>query len=334
MADISITPAGNTNIGAANGMANPRNAEALTSIRRTVAAEDPAKADRAKETQDAQQSRQERLKDVIAVSEDGDTVQATKDSRERLAEDAFGRVEVKRDQEEDDERTGVPAAGENAEGVAAEAGAAGGARTETGEVTENAIAESAETAAEGTESQQAIEERNRRILENDSKTEEAIDESVEKQLLGTSRTDFVIEEGRREAEQEEEEEEYNQKLASYNGISDQRLEQMYLQGEISRMDYDKEMEAREERREAENAGAEQFSNEMTGMSVLEESGKLDLSQIQTAFSPEANDTISAEDRMAIIETMDARVQNAVTDQNVMTDANTSGEETIKKVVFS
>ena len=310
MADISIAPVGNGGMASANTVNNTRNANALTSIRRTVAAEDPAKADHAKEAQEADKARQDRLKDVISVSEDGDTVQATKDSRDRLAEDAFGRVEVRRESDDEEERE------------------------TTGEVTDQATTESAETAIEGTESKQAIEERNSRILENDTKTEEAIDESVKEQLLGTSRTDFAIEEGNKRAEEEEEEEEYNQKLASYTGISDQKLEQMYLQGEISRMDYDKEMEAREERREAENTGNNQFGNEMTGMAVLEESGKRDLDQIETAFSPEANDNIEAADRMAIIESMDARAQNAVTDQNIVTDANTSGEETIKRVVFS
>ena len=310
MADISIAPAGNGNMASANTVRNTRNAEALTSIRRTVAAEDPAKVDHAKEAQEADKIRQDRLKDVISVSEDGDTVQATKDSRDRLAEDAFGKVEIKREPEDEEEKEAV------------------------GEVTDKAMEESAETAIEGTESKQAIEERNSRILENDTKTEEAIDESVKEQLSGTSRTDFAIEEGNKRAEEEEEEEEYNQKLASYTGISDQKLEQMYLQGEISRMDYDKEMEAREERREAENNENDQFSNEMTGMAVLEESGKRDLNQIETAFSPEANDNIEAADRMEIIESMEAREQNAVTDQNIVTDANTSGEETIKRVVFS
>ncbi|MBQ8956070.1 MAG: hypothetical protein IJ075_03785 [Lachnospiraceae bacterium] len=304
MADISISPV-NTNISPAPAASNTRSANAA-GANRTAGAK---AADQAREAAEALRERsaeirREQLEDVISVSEDGDTVQATDQSRQKLAEEAFGHMEIRQDQ------------------------------TETGEVTEEAIAESAVIAIEGSETQQAIAESTQDRLVNGSRTEEIIGESVERTLNGTSRTDQAIEAGNERAEQEEAEEEYNEKLASYNGISDMKLEQMYLQGEISKIDYDQEMESREERREAENEDNARFGNEMTGAAVLEESGERDLQQIETAFSGEANDTISTEDRMEIIESLDARTLNAQADANVISDANASGEETIKKVVFS
>ena len=115
------------------------------------------------------------------------------------------------------------------------------------------------------------------------------------------------------------------------------LEQMYLKGEISKIDYDKEMESREEIREAEGIDNAQFSNEMTGAAVLQESGQRDLQEIETAFSPEANNNLSGEQRMEILETLEAQQAlnfNTQDAANVISDANASGEETIKKVVFS
>ena len=310
MADISISPV-NTSRTPMPAVSNNRNINANRTAPGAGQATAAKAADKVREEAQTQRERsaeirREQLDDVIAVSRDGDTVQATEQSRERLAEEAFGHMEVRSDE----------------------------ASSTDGQVTEEAIAQSAVTAIEGSATQQAIADSTEDRLVNGSRTDEAISESTERAAEGTDRTEQAIEAGNERADQEEAQEEYNQKLASYNGISDMKLEQMYLQGEISKIDYDKEMEAREERKEAENKDDARFGNEITGAEVLKEGGERDLRQIETAFSGEANDNISANDRMEIIETLDAQTANAQADANVVTDATASGEEAIRKVVFS
>ncbi len=315
MADISIQPVNSANI-APTPAVRPQQTR-TAGVQGADSAQGVGSTQGAREAQEARQERiREQLEDVIAVSKDGDTVQATDESRERLAEDAFGHMEVRQGQETENGNQN---------------------QTVTGEVTEEAIEERTQTAIEGSETQQAIAESVNDRLVNGSRSEEAIAESIDRTLNGTSRTEEAIEAGNERAEQEEAEREYNEKLASYQGISDMMLEQMYIKGEISKTDYDKEMESREEIREAEGIDNAQFSNEMTGAAVLQESGQRDLQEIETAFSPEANDNLSGEQRMEILETLEAQqAQNFNTQDaaNVISDANASGEETIKKVVFS
>ena len=213
---------------------------------------------------------------------------------EKLEEDAFGRMVVQKD----DEASGGYDLGNS------------------GELTKSAIAESAE-----------------KIVGSDSRTEEAIKESIEKMSIQPSRTEEAQAAGAEQAEKEEAEEEYNaevnaEKLASFEGVSDMKLEQMYLQGKISKTDYDKEMESREETREAENADDGRFSVRMTGAAALKESGERDLSQIENVFSGEANDNIAPADRMQIIESLDANTTGNVTEDTA------GGEETAKKIIIT
>ena len=76
---------------------------------------------------------------------------------------------------------------------------------------------------------------------------------------------------------------------------------------------------------------------MTGAAVLRESGRRDLNEIETATSEDANDNLTGAQRLEIIETLESGRAQAVNQQdaaNMVTDDNTSGEETIKKIVFS
>ncbi|MBO5551599.1 MAG: hypothetical protein J5966_06545, partial [Lachnospiraceae bacterium] len=202
MADISVSPV-NTNRTPMPAVSNPRNVNTFENAAGAGRTEGAGAAGRVREEaqterERSEELRREQLEDVIAVSRDGDTVQATEQSRERLAEEAFGHMEIRQDQ------------------------------TATGEVTEEAIAESAVTAIEGSATQQAIADSTEDRLVNGSLTDEAIRESSERDAEGTGRTEQAIEAGKERADQEEAEEEYNEKLASYNGISDMKLEQMYL----------------------------------------------------------------------------------------------------------
>ena len=303
MADIKINPIAERSF-IQNPAADVLNAGNTQRSQVTAAgSESPAKVHADKELQKA--SERPELEDVIAVSKDGDTVQASETSKERLEEDAFGHVEVKQD------------------------------NTETGVRTEEALEQSAQTAAEGTESQQAIKEAIQNMVVDGTRTEEAIEESTERAVTGTDRTEEAIELGNERAAEEEEEEDYIQEtqtekhedqIATYTGISDMRLEQMYLQGEISQNDYNREMEAREEEREAEQADDGNFSTQMTGAAALEESGERDLDQIENVFSDDANDNIAATDRMQIIQSLDAAAA-------AMNGDGAGGEESAKRVVI-
>lgn len=289
MADMNINPIADVNAGNNyNPVTAPR-----TAVRPDAAgANAPDRA--AGQKDDRVKQDREGLENVVSVSKDGDTVQASDQGMEKLEEDAFGRMVVQKD----DEASGGYDLGNS------------------GELTKSAIAESAE-----------------KIVGSDSRTEEAIKESIEKMSIQPSRTEEAQAAGAEQAEKEEAEEEYNaevnaEKLASFEGVSDMKLEQMYLQGKISKTDYDKEMESREETREAENADDGRFSVRMTGAAALKESGERDLSQIENVFSGEANDNIAPADRMQIIESLDANTTGTVTEDTA------GGEETAKKIVIT
>ncbi|HBB58833.1 MAG TPA: hypothetical protein DCZ52_00960 [Lachnospiraceae bacterium] len=289
MADMNINPIADVNAGNNyNPVTAPR-----TAVRPDAAGTNaPDRA--AGQKDDRVKQDREGLENVVSVSKDGDTVQASDQGMEKLEEDAFGRMVVQKD----DEASGGYDLGYS------------------GELTKSAIAESAE-----------------KIVGSDSRTEEAIKESIEKMSIQPSRTEEAQAAGAEQAEKEEAEEEYNaelnaEKLASFEGVSDMKLEQMYLQGEISKTDYDKEMESREETREAENADDGRFSVQMTGAAALKESGERDLSQIENVFSGEANDNIAPADRMQIIESLDANTTGNVTEDTA------GGEETAKKIVIT
>lgn len=59
--------------------------------------------------------------------------------------------------------------------------------------------------------------------------------------------------------EEAEEQTASTDITSYIGYTDQELKQMYLEGDISQIDYNLEMEAREARREAEATDANKFN---------------------------------------------------------------------------
>lgn len=188
------------------------------------------------------------LEDVIAVSRDGDTVQASEISKERLEEDAFGKMVVNEEKEEDNR------------------------------------------------------------LEEERKEE-------------------VKEEAVKEENREEAQEKYDtaQNNMTYAGYTDAQLEQMYLKGDISKNDYDKEMEAREERLETEQEEDSANSERMVRLGAMAEDSERDAMELENAFSPDSSDTISGADRMAVIEALDSAT-------GPYTGADDSGEESAKRVI--
>lgn len=102
---------------------------------------------------------------------------------------------------------------------------------------------------------------------------------------------------------EEDDAAVEQTSTNFAGISDDRLEQMYLQGEISRYDYETEIESREAEREQRTEDREAFSERMKELEGAGRRADNDAEAIRDATSDRANDTLTAEQRLDIIENL-------------------------------
>ena len=71
-----------------------------------------------------------------------------------------------------------------------------------------------------------------------------------------------VEDSREDVTEESETEEYEADITSYIGYSDSELKQMYLEGDISQIDYNREMEARKAREEAEASENDKFNKDI------------------------------------------------------------------------
>ncbi len=90
---------------------------------------------------------------------------------------------------------------------------------------------------------------------------------------------------------------------SYTGVSDSELERMYLTGEISRLDYDQEMEAREEQEEAQAAENSQTQEQFR--TALEAGTEVEMTEetMAGAYGQESSDTIPASARVAAMQAL-------------------------------
>ena len=215
---------------------------------------------------------------VVSVSQDGDTVQASPESMQELEDEAFGTV-VERTpvNEEDDEN--------EANEVRAE---------EQNEQTARAE-ENDENAYDPVEVQQEEARRREEIREALEEAERQAEIAAEAAQEAPVRV---------EAENNEREELQGPQITSFDGYSDSQLRSLYLSGEITRADYDAEMQNREEVKGEElsetQSENQQFSREMNAYAGLEQQNAVDRVEINEAFSPEANDAIRAADRVEMI----------------------------------
>ncbi|WP_176762424.1 hypothetical protein [Eubacterium oxidoreducens] len=90
-------------------------------------------------------------------------------------------------------------------------------------------------------------------------------------------------------------------VTSYAGMSNQQLEQLYLQGKISRADYESEIEAREERIESLQNTNSQAIEKMTGYQAVSEEATRVGDAIKEAYEDTASDTIDAQIRMQAVQ---------------------------------
>ena len=214
---------------------------------------------------------------VVSVSEDGDTVQASPESMRELEDEAFGTVIERTPGNETEEENDQNAV------MAEEEGRAG--RTQENE----------EEAYDPIEVQQ--EEARRRA----ERREEIREEEMREEIAAEAAQNAPV---RVEAEDNEREELQASQITSFDGYTDTQLRSLYLSGEITRADYDAEMQNREESRGEEiediQSGNEEFAREMSAYAGLEQQNEVDRIQVEEAYSPEANDNIRAADRVEMV----------------------------------
>ena len=259
---------------------------------------------------------QRQLADVVSRSADGDTTQASETSRELLREeDELGRVYVKSGQPQ--EVTG------NALFTEEEIGAANAANGENEGQGMNAAqlrnevarARMQEVVEEAKEAAQEASEKRAEVLEETRERAETQQEAVENTARETRRTadagEAADERGERirASREQRADEEANpqasaEEITSFTGYTDTQLEQMYVKGEISKADYDQEMESREEAEEAISENGRRFSEEMGNNVNRLAQGERTEEAMEAAYAPDASQTLEAADRMKIVQAME------------------------------
>ncbi len=143
-------------------------------------------------------------------------------------------------------------------------------------------------------------EENAQLIKESEKRREEIEEAIEKNREAAERRAENAE--KQSAEAEEDQQALTGNITSFAGYTDSQLETMYLKGDISKIDYDKEMSSREEKREAETANTAEFNQTMTENGLERTKVEINEETLAQAFAPGANnDTIRPEDRVDIVE---------------------------------
>ena len=113
------------------------------------------------------------------------------------------------------------------------------------------------------------------------------------------------EEAEKKAEEKEEEKEEEKNVTSFNGYTDAQLKQMYLKGDISRQDYDKEIEDRESKKEARGEEEEKFMKEGAQNVGKQKENERDADTIKNIGSEDSSDAPDAMMRAQIMQALDA-----------------------------
>ncbi len=267
MAEVNLNPINTVDQNTINR--NIRTPEIKPPVRE---AQEERKTQRAGE-ENAPQKPVEPYENIVAVSEDGDTVQASPESLQELREDAFGNVTERQrpefdGEDEENENNAVNAQNERED----------------------------EEAYDPVKAAQEDAQRRAQIREDIRLKEERMEEA----LKAAEEAPVKV-----EAAEETKEELTTGQATSFAGYTDEQLRTLYLSGEISRADYDAEMQSREaadqERLEDIQSGNEEFGREMATVNTLLNETAQDEIEMEEAFSPEANQNIAAADRVAAME---------------------------------
>jgi len=100
--------------------------------------------------------------------------------------------------------------------------------------------------------------------------------------------------------EESEESTAEAEITSFAGISNNQMEVFYLEGRISRADYEQEMESREERIQALESQGAQFSTVTTGLDAIMDETQDMGKAIQHATSDVGNDGLRGTERVDVL----------------------------------
>ncbi|HAG70339.1 MAG TPA: hypothetical protein DCL38_10275 [Lachnospiraceae bacterium] len=204
--------------------------------------------------------RPEELSNVVSRSGDGDTVQVSRASADKLSEDAFGRMDVIGR----DERTG------NTDGAV--------------------------------------------LQEQDPTDPEVFGRNADEKVIpnmNPAPASSALEKAKDDEEEEKEEEAVKSvetddaaKITSFAGYTEDQLRQMYQKGEISKRDYDRQMELKEALKGSNEDAEGKMSEMVKGVLGLESAGRIDETELKNAFSDKASDTTDAMQRVAVLDAME------------------------------
>lgn len=257
---------------------------------------------------DRSSSEDTRLDHVVAVSEDGDTLQVSDEAEEERIEAASGSV-TELETSEASDRANASAANSGVHSKVEE-------NFNTADEKSSSPKETAQTAREASEKRaQKLKEDMEAASEASAKRAEALKEAADiaarkraKMLKDAGEAAQLKEERdtreRKVSEEEDAGETQQQAPSSFAGYTEQQLHQLVLDGTISRYDYDSEIKSRKDIREEMSNEALEKSREILGedqaYTRISRMGKA----IDTAYSDEANDTPSADSRMNALEKLE------------------------------
>lgn len=211
---------------------------------------------------------QRELPNVVSVSEDGDTVQASPDSVDKLKEDASVR-RIAGDESDQRDKSVRPEADFRTDDDAEKAEA------------ERKEAEDAARERKEAQLQRVKEEQERRaeVMEKI----EAENEEKEREEAKAERTSATRPEPAEPVRVDVGENSPERKITSFAGMTEQQLEQMYLKGTISKYDYDTELSSREERQEAAEQNSREFNQNSAEMIGIMGQTRQNFNAIEDAF---------------------------------------------------
>ena len=219
----------------------------------------------------AEKKEQEKeLENVVSKSKDGDTVQVSESSAEKLSEDAFGRMDIIGRSDGDDKAA----------------------------IDRNVIDQGAANAV-------AMEEEGRNADEKviPNITASAVAPADKPELKKPDEDDEKKEEAVKAIEEEGE----KPKVTSFAGYTEDQLRQMYQKGEISRQDYEKQVKLKEQLKEEASGDTGEVNKMMKGVLGLSNEGDKDETELKALFSEDSSDKIPTAERIAFMDAVEKNV---------------------------
>lgn len=210
-------------------------------------------------------------REIVSVSEDGDTVAVSRENAEEIEEERQGTVTETGREDEIKAATGV----------------------------------NDERATEAIEAPELEEDKVQEI--KPAGLPDAAKEGIERAAADIERKeDAAKDAARAQADEEADEKEYEQKITSFAGYTKDQIEQMYLDGKISQYDYNKEIESREKRIENIQVSNEELSKNMNALDEIGRNVENNGNAIAAATSEQASQTLTAQQKLDAIDTLTDR----------------------------